>query len=212
MTNKCLHRPDYNIVIPFVFYSDEEDGGNPMVAGFQDDLDSDDEREAQKVAASRPRVLKLSSQDVELSSESEEEDNKEQQNIPVITQDQEDINSDLDQSKPDIVKEPEQPSLSALDFQSLEHSGSTKHSPSLEKKQDPEAIKPSHVAGISATVKGKFGDNSSDSEDSDEVDRPVVSHIEDDISEDDTTTSSKPVDSGLATDTTQVSQLSITST
>ncbi|KAL4219132.1 Rab-like protein 6 [Mactra antiquata] len=52
--------------------SEDDDGGNPMVAGFQDELDSEDEMEARKVSqqgTSKPKIT----QDIDLSSEEEDE-------------------------------------------------------------------------------------------------------------------------------------------
>ncbi|CAH1785865.1 unnamed protein product [Owenia fusiformis] len=60
----------------------DDDGGNPMVAGFQDDLDSDDELNAES-------HVHIASNDVELSSDEEE-------NVPSITQDADTISSDED--------------------------------------------------------------------------------------------------------------------
>ncbi|XP_060602518.1 rab-like protein 6 [Ruditapes philippinarum] len=51
--------------------SEDEDGGNPMVAGFQDELDSEDEIEASKSSqqgTSRPKIT----QDIDLSSDDED--------------------------------------------------------------------------------------------------------------------------------------------
>lgn len=48
--------------------SEDEDGGNPMVAGFQDELDSEDEIDAAQQGTSRPKIT----QDIDLSSDDED--------------------------------------------------------------------------------------------------------------------------------------------
>ena len=54
-------------------YSESEDDDNPMVAGFQDDLDSEDEVTAVSTAMDQVHVQpRLTSKDIELSSEEDE--------------------------------------------------------------------------------------------------------------------------------------------
>lgn len=52
-------------------YSEDEDRGNPMVAGFQDELDSEDEMEASRCSQQGTSKSKIT-QDIDLSSEEEE--------------------------------------------------------------------------------------------------------------------------------------------
>ena len=84
----------------FYFPSDDDTGGNPMVAGFQDDLDSDDDLRTpatSKNAAfhANPAVKG----DVDISSEEEEEEEKDKFSNPHVKALEVDLSSDEDLSR-----------------------------------------------------------------------------------------------------------------
>nr|KAG5693200.1 hypothetical protein BaRGS_014090 [Batillaria attramentaria] len=78
--------------------SDDDTGGNPMVAGFQDDLDSDDDLSIP--ATRKPTAMNLSAGKVDIDISSEEEDEVDDRSSgPAVTADA-DVSSDDDLSHP----------------------------------------------------------------------------------------------------------------
>ena len=158
-----------------------------MVASFQEELDSEDEA----VSPTQPTaamVALTASRDLDLSSEDDLE--PEPLSNPVIIKD-EDIDSDVD---PAPVKT--KASLSSMDVKKLKSSAkrtslSSDSSPSNQSSGIKVAMTTSDLVG-------------SDSDDEDV--RPVVTVMqEEEISGDEV--DNQPVDSGLATDTTQVVEI-----
>ena len=170
-----------------------------MVAGFQDDLDSDDEAELSKASA-KPSLSTIPSQDVELSSDDEEDKGKNDdiQNNPVITPDE-----DLDVATNPVMPNLKEPITQRTLVNANQTSGNQVHLESVTK--DTGKKESDKQGGFRSMASAKVKDRDDSSEDDDEEEAPAVIVLADeDLSDDDTTTIRKPVDSGLATDTTQV--------
>ena len=170
-----------------------------MVAGFQDDLDSDDEAELSKASA-KPSLSTIPSQDVELSSDDEEDKDKNDdiQNNPVITPDE-----DLDVATNPVMPNFREPITQRTPVNANQTSGNQIHLESVTKDTDKKESDKRGGSRSMASAKVKDSDDSSEDDDEEEASAVTV-FADEDLSDDDTTTSSKPVDSGLATDTTQV--------
>ena len=176
-------------------FSDDTEGGNPMVAGFQDDLDSDDEIEISQTSA-KPAIP---SKDIDLSSDNEDErkDDDDMGDKPVISPDL-DFDPGADNNTLKDIEPSKQRTLVNANISSGNQLSLTKTSDNAEKKN--RDMEQSNISAV---------ENNSDSEESkDEEDKnPAVTILADEDVSDDDTASSKPVDSGLATDTTQVTFL-----
>lgn len=158
-----------------------------MVTGFQDDLDTEDEEVAKQSLSTIP------SQDVDLSSDDEPhsetvikgskaEDAVKPSLVPSDTQPN---SGKMTSAKPDVA---ENSAASELDLGALEAQSSQK------KRSGP------------VIIKNRLDNSESSEDDADDDAAPVVTVLADEDISDEDTTSSKPADSGLATDTTQVSQ------
>lgn len=158
-----------------------------MVAGFQDELDSEDEAEVSKASA-KPSLSTIPSQDLSLSSDNDEENDgaDDAQSKPVIISDGD---RDIDAAVVAMPKYDE--SVLQRTSQNVNQTSGTRE-----------------TIGKDTEGSKKVSSENLDSDDSsvDNEDTPAVTVLADeDLSEDDaTTSSSKPADSGLATDTTQV--------
>ena len=179
-----------------------------MVAGFQEDLDSDDDIGV----TSRPAVARAASHDVDLSSEEEGEEEK--AIGPIVTADI-DIDSDSDDDAP--------PAVFKTSVSTIESSPSPL---STQKLSDNNSPPPAMHDSVISQQSSRLSDSDIVASGSDRMSPPTrkPNHIADsdedvanqvavlgdeDLSDEDTTTSSKPADSGLATDTTQVSHMLI---
>ena len=168
-----------------------------MVAGFQDDLDSDDDVELTETST-KPRLSAIPSQDIDLSSDNEDNTDKKDvgdiQAKPVIQPDL-DLDSDADNS----MLNDNEPSKQRTPLSVYVSSGNQR---SLKTMTEDTEKKASDTKGSSllAVVNEPGSEESSGEQDG----NPAVTVLADEDISDDDTTSSKPVDSGLATDTTQV--------
>ena len=184
-----------HLVYKYFDFSDNE-GGNPMVAGFQDDLDSDDDVQLSKTST-KPSLPAIPSQDIDLSSDNEDNiDNKDNdiQARPVIQSDL-DLDSDADSRIPNYNEPPKQRTPLNVQLSSGKECSLKTMTEDTEKKA-------SDTKGLSfsAVVNEPDSEESNDEQNG----NPAVTVLADEDISDDDTTSSKPVDSGLATDTTQV--------
>ena len=177
--------------------SDDEEVGNPMVAGFQDELDSDDEAELSKASA-KPTLSTIPSQDVDLSSDDDEDKDK-NDGIPIqpVIMPDEDVDLDADSVTPNTKKPTTQRTL-------LNANQTSGNQVNLESVTKDTSKKESDRKSSSSMASANRQENNESSEDDDDEAPAVTVLADNDISDDDTTTSGKPVDSGLATDTTQV--------
>ena len=167
-----------------------------MVAGFQDDLDSDDDVELSETST-KPRLSAIPSQDVDLSSDNEDNTKKDVGDIqakPVIQPDL-DLGSDADNS---MLNDTE-PSKQRTPLNVHVSSGNQR---SLKTMTEDTEKKASDTKGSS--ILAVVNEPGSEESSGEQVGNPAVTVLADEDISDDDTTSSKPVDSGLATDTTQV--------
>jgi len=182
------------------FYIYSENEGNPLVAGFQDDVDLDEEPTAKQKSVN---VRHLSA-DVELSSDGEGDgDDVEQEKHPVTSEvkrstSEKHLSSDIRTSPPHSANNSTDLNNPEVHPRSNNHLNTAVNHCTQERTQ--------HELNPTSDLKPEVFQNGR-IEDADES-RNQESILEDteDISDEEVTTSSKPVDSGLATDTTVVSK------
>ena len=171
-----------------MFSCDSDDEGvNPMVSGFQDDLDSEDEMEAPKpVISAKP---KISAQDIDLTSDEEEEEDTTNHTIlqPISVKPQQIPNFKPVKSSEHLPK-----------FNTTDNASS-----SVTVVSGTTLSKESSSASLSKYNNVTADDSDSDS---DQGAPPVQIAVlgDADVSDDDDNINTRPVDSGLATDSTQV--------
>ena len=163
-----------------------------MVAGFQDDLDSDDV----ELSETFTKPTATQSQNIDLSSDNEDsqKDVDDIQAKPVIQPDL-DLDSDADNS----VLNDNEPSIQRTPLNVYLSSGNQSSLKTMIKDTEKKASD-TKESSFSAIVNEPDSDESND----EQCGNPTVTVLADEDISDDDTTSSKPVDSGLATDTTQV--------